>query len=64
MRKLHLLLDFCERNGTTVMLGEWGRPCGEGVELASADPRWTTSSVNHSSTSCCAASTPAFATTT
>ena len=41
MQKLHRLLDFCERNGTTVMLGEWARPCGRGLELASADPRWT-----------------------
>ena len=41
MRKLHQLLDFCERNGTAVMLGEWARPCGAGIELASVDPRWT-----------------------
>ena len=42
MDKLHQLLDFCQRNGTTVLLGEWNHPCGEGVTLASADPRWTT----------------------
>lgn len=41
MRKLYQLLDFCERNGTAVMLGEWHRPMGTGLDLASADPRWT-----------------------
>lgn len=41
MQKLHQLLDFCERNGTAVLLGEWQRPCGAGLDLASADPRWT-----------------------
>jgi hypothetical protein len=41
MRKLHQLLDFCQRNGTTVLLGEWARPRGAGIELTSNDPRWT-----------------------
>ncbi|MGD8453818.1 MAG: hypothetical protein PVJ57_18545 [Phycisphaerae bacterium] len=42
MRKLHQLLDFCQRNGTTVLLGEWARPSGTELDLHSADPRWTT----------------------
>lgn len=41
MQKLQRLLDFCERNGTTVLLGEWARPSGRELNLASADPRWT-----------------------
>lgn len=42
MRKLRQLLDECQRQGTTVMLGEWNHPCGQGVSLPTPDPRWTT----------------------
>jgi sialate O-acetylesterase len=41
MRKLCQLLDWCEAHHVTVILGEWGRPLGRALNLASTDPRWT-----------------------
>lgn len=41
MRKLYRLLDWCEKNNVRVMIGEWGRPNGSDLDLASDDPRWS-----------------------
>jgi len=41
MEKLYRLLDWCQRNNTVVMIGEWGRPNGRDLDLATDDPRWT-----------------------
>ena len=41
MRKLYRLLDWCQRNNTVVIIGEWGRPNGKDLDLAADDPRWT-----------------------
>ncbi len=41
MQKLCQLLDWCEAHQVTVILGEWGRPLGGELNLASTDPRWT-----------------------
>ncbi|MCX5633304.1 MAG: cellulase family glycosylhydrolase [Phycisphaerae bacterium] len=41
MKKLYKLLDWCERNNATVMIGEWGRPGGKDLDLPNDDPRWT-----------------------
>ena len=40
MKKLYTLLDWCERNNTVVIIGEWGRPNGRDLDLAADDPRW------------------------
>jgi len=41
MKKLYHLLDWCQRNNTVVVIGEWGRPNGRDLDLAADDPRWT-----------------------
>ena len=41
MHKLYRLLDWCEQNDVRVMIGEWGRPNGSDLDLASDDPRWS-----------------------
>ncbi len=41
MKKLYTLLDWCQRNDTTVIIGEWGRPNGKDLDLPADDPRWT-----------------------
>lgn len=41
MRKLQRLLDWCERRGVTVVVGEWGRPNGADLDLPVEDSRWT-----------------------
>jgi len=40
MRKLYRLLDWCEANQVSVMIGEWGCPNGSDLRLAVDDPRW------------------------
>ncbi len=40
MQRLYRLLDWCEENGALVMLGEWGRPHGENLDVPTDDPRW------------------------
>jgi len=40
MQRLYRLLDWCEERDALVMIGEWGRPSGEGLDLANDDPRW------------------------
>ncbi|MBN1512344.1 MAG: hypothetical protein JXB13_10040 [Phycisphaerae bacterium] len=41
MQKLYRLLDWCQRNNTVVIIGEWGRPNGRDLDLAADDLRWT-----------------------
>jgi hypothetical protein len=41
MKKLCKLLDWCEENGTVVLIGEWGRPAGKDLTLNNDDPKWT-----------------------
>ncbi|WP_148072625.1 glycoside hydrolase family 5 protein [Bythopirellula goksoeyrii] len=42
VNKLVKLLDWCEANGTQVILGEWGAPTSvTGISLANDDPLWT-----------------------
>jgi hypothetical protein len=41
MKKLYILLDWCQQNDVLVMIGEWGRPNGKDLDLAVDDPRWT-----------------------
>jgi hypothetical protein len=36
MRGLYRILDYCQRNGITVVFGEWGRP----RELTATSPQW------------------------
>ena len=65
MRKLHQLLDFCERNGTTVMLRRVGPAVRKGRRTSPVRTRaGRRSSANRSCTSCMTASTRASATTT
>jgi len=44
VRSLCMLLDYCQRNGIAVMIGEWGTPDNgirpEGI-LRADDPRWS-----------------------
>ena len=40
MLKLFRLLDWCEANHVSVMIGEWGCPNGRDLRLATDDPRW------------------------
>jgi len=41
IKKLYRLLDWCEKNNATVVIGEWGRPAGKDLHLETDDPKWT-----------------------